>query len=94
MRRRVVTGPNERWAWPAAILVASGLIGLGIGLRQQDQSFVSQLHGPGWLVLAEAALYVTFSYLVYYGPWLFVASLAASATAAAWIHKKLGPVTG
>jgi len=94
VRRRVVTGPNERWAWPAVILIASGIWGLGVGLSVEDQKFFSQVHGPFYVVLLEVAGYVLLSYLVYYGPWLFVASLAASASAAAWIHKKLGPVTG
>ena len=80
---------RDRLVASAVILVVSGFIGLGLGTNQVDQEVFSRIHGPGWVVLFEAAAYVIFSYAIYYGWALFVCAIGASLFAGYWLHEKI-----
>jgi hypothetical protein len=80
---------QERLFISAVIMIVSGIVGLGLGTSLADQEFLSQVHGPGWAMLAQVVAYVLFSYALFYGWALFIAAFVTSAIAGFWLHEKV-----
>jgi hypothetical protein len=89
-KRHALESDTQRLWASCAILIASGVIGIGIGSSQTDEAAFSGLHGPLPYMVVAVAVYVIFSYAAYYGLVLFIAAAATSWVAALWVNEKLG----
>jgi hypothetical protein len=71
-----------------AILTVSAVIGWGFGTAQ-DLAFFEGVHGNAFVWIAYLVAYILGTYLVLYGPALWIAAMIASMWAAHWLNTKL-----